>query len=613
MAKGLVEIFYKLVGVDKAIKQNEDLADSTKKVDKEVKNLNKNSSLIGRGFKSIGKLGKSAFTGIGTAIKATGIGALVAIVAKLIENFTKTDTGAKILQGTMAALGVVFERIQTVVDFLFNYLVDAFTNPQQAVEDLRAGVEALQGWFSSLGDYINQNFILALQSMQKLILQTRIRWNEFTGDTEEAEQLRGQIAEIENAMLDTRDAIEQASEEVAAPFIAAAEAAKTLVNEIVEDAGKAITASNKAIDANNKFAKLQNDLAVQNAELNRELETQQKIADDTTRSYDERKEALDRVNAANEQLVDNALKEAQANEEKIRQQLAIVANDEDRRALEAELATATAERIDAEKNAEIVRLESAQLNRELDQEELERKKSITQQLEDLDVENIENEKERELAALDLAKERALEELELLKATDEEKARLAEAFEKKRAEIEKKGNKTSEELAKESAEKRAQIAGAALSILSDLTSVFAKDNEKNAKRNFKINKALGIASATVNTALAISDALAKDATFPGSRFLAAAAAGAAGLAQVVAIKRSEFQAPAQVEEPTEATFSAGAAAAGNFLSVSDQLGQQEADITAIGQGGPAPVRAYVVATEVTDAQEANKNIEDLATL
>ena len=629
------EIFISINGTQTAIKNLDDLTKATEELasgfkdagdaaesaKKDIAATGSGGSKLSKGLKAIGSAGKTAFKGIGTAIKASGIGLLVAVVAKLVEQFTKTDTGAKILQGTMAVLGVVFEKVQLVVEFLIDNLVGVFTNPQQAVEDLRAGVQRLGDWFGSLGDYIKNNFILLLQKMQSRILEARIAWNDFTGDSEEADQLRMQLEEINKEIENTKMVIDEAAQEVAEPFVAAANVIAGVVKDIVKESQAAIKASNASIDAANRFAALQNQLIVQNAELTKELEEQKKISEDTTRSYDERKEALDKVNAANEQLAQNALIEARALENKVKLQLQIASNDEDRRALEAELAAATAERIAREQEAQIVRLESSQLNRELDQEELDRKKFINDTIRGLQIENIENEKEAALAALDLAEQTLLTELDAVGATEDQKQLIRDEFATQRFNLNKTSTEEAIKLAKEEAEKRQEIADTAFSVLSDLATLFSKTDEANAEKNFKVQKAIGISQAAINTGLAVTAALTaggnavKLAT--GAQFVEAGIAAVAGAAQIAAIARTKFQGgggggtTAPPGPPAAPTFDPTAA----IDAQNSQLAGLQDPGAAItpGGGNQAPIRAYVVATEVTSAQEANAQIDNLATL
>ena len=629
-------IYISINGTETAIKDLKDLEKVTQEVakgfdeageaakdaEKEVKKLG-GGSKIGKGFKSIGDLGKKAFKGIGTAIKASGIGLLVTIVAKLIEEFMKTDTAAKLLQGSLAVLGVVFEKIQQAIDFLLEYGVKVFQDPQVAVEDLRAGVEALGNWFGSLGDYIKNNFILLLENLQKKVLEARIAWNNFTGDSEEAQALTAELEELNAQMETTREQISLAAEEVAEPFVAAANVIATVVTEIVQESQQAIAASNAAIDAANAFADLQNRLIVENAELTKQLEEQKKISEDTTLSYEERKAALDQVNAANEQLVANALLEAQANEELIKQQLSIVSNDEDRRALQAELAAATAERIAREQEYSIVQLESGKLSRELDQEELDRKQAINDQLEALRVENITNEQEAALEGLRIAEEAALRELELLNATEAEKQALRDAFAVKRGLLAEDEAKKQKQLDADVQAAKVAVATQGLEALGALAEAFSGDSEKAAERNFKIQKALSLASATISGTEAVINAYKTaqaspiTALFPAYPAIQAGLAGAFAAAQIATIARSKFggATPPSVNGD-------GASADTPQFDPTAALRSQDEQLTGLQDPGQAvtpgtqdrePIKAYVIATDVTSAQQANAQIENLATL
>ena len=617
MAQEEVKISFTIDGIEKQVSSVEELqkevsklGKETKKTKEELEGAGKGGGLMSKGLSKIGSIGKKAFQGIGTAIKASGIGLLVGIVAKLVEQFTKTDMGAKILSGTMAVLGVVFEKIEEAVSWLIDNLVGAFQNPQQAVEDLRAGVQSLQNWFSSLGGYIKQNFILALQSMQAKILEARIAWNNFTGDAEEAEALTAQLDAINQEIDTTRENIDKAATEVAEPFKQAAAFISEVVTEIVEESKAAITASNAAIDAANEFAALQNRLIVQNAELTKQLEEQKKISEDTTRSYEERKAALDLVNEANEKLAQNALIEAQALEDKIRLQLQIASNDEDRRALEAELAAATAERIAREQEAQIVRLESAQLNRELDQEELDRKQSIRDMLKEMELEDIENEFDRAQVELEAEQAAALAELDRLNATEEEKARAEEFYSNKKKDLKKAEADYEEALQKQVSEANLQVASQALGALSKLVG-----------ENTAAGKAAAIAATTIDTYLAAQKAytsqlLPGDPTSPVRAAIAAGVAVAGGLANVAAIVKTKAPGVSGGTEGATTPSTPNIPAFDPTAGLAEATeGQDLGNVVGPGgqQNGGGVIKAYVVAEEMTSTQEANKKISDLARL
>ena len=151
----------------------------------------------------------------------------------------------------------------------------------------------------------------------------------------------------------------------------------------------------------------------------------------------------------------------------------------------------------------------------------------------------------------------------------------------------------------------EFASMTLDIMSSLNTLFTKDEEKRAKRSFEIGKKLAIVSTIMNTAEAVGSALAKDGTFPGSRFIAAAAAGLAGAAQVATIKRQEFNAGGAPPPPPTAPNLTGGTAPGQ----SPQL-----DLGFLGAGaGQAGFRSYVIASEVSNSQQANQRINDQASL
>ena len=152
----------------------------------------------------------------------------------------------------------------------------------------------------------------------------------------------------------------------------------------------------------------------------------------------------------------------------------------------------------------------------------------------------------------------------------------------------------------------EFAAMTLDIMGSLNTLFTKDEEKRAKRSFEIGKKLAIVSTIMNTAEAVGSALAKDGTFPGSRFIAAAAAGLAGAAQVATIKRQEFNAGGGAPPPPPA---------GPNLTGGPAAGQTpQLDLGFLGAGaGQAGFRSYVIASEVSNSQQANQRINDQASL
>ena len=154
----------------------------------------------------------------------------------------------------------------------------------------------------------------------------------------------------------------------------------------------------------------------------------------------------------------------------------------------------------------------------------------------------------------------------------------------------------------------------LGAINGLVSAFAKGDEKRAKAAFKIQKAVSIAQATVDTykgANAIfASAAANPATvlFPAQPFIAAGVAIAAGLANVATIAQQQFQGGtspgANNETPPNLPGDTGGGsqpAQFNPLAASF-LQQRQEQITP---------RAYVLAGDVASAAEVRENVADLA--
>ena len=157
-----------------------------------------------------------------------------------------------------------------------------------------------------------------------------------------------------------------------------------------------------------------------NAFLNQEIEKQQKVIDDTTKSYDERKTALNRQNKATLDLAENTRLQAALELETLENSEKLLIGDAEKKQMTQEIAQAKADLIDAETRLAVIQLDNEQKSREIDLEEAERKKSIYATVTGLRLEGIENEGERIEAEFEMRKKQLEDELTLLRASDEEK-------------------------------------------------------------------------------------------------------------------------------------------------------------------------------------------------
>lgn len=200
-------------------------------------------------------------------------------------------------------------------------------------------------------------------------------------------------------------------------------------------------------------------------------------------------------------------------------------------------------------------------------------------------------------------------------------------EQKQKEIQAIQDKYREEERKKDAalqQAKVKLATDSLSVLNSLAQAALEGNDKRARTAFRIGKALSLSQAVINTAQAVSAALAQttDATPTQSlRFANAALAGAQGLAQVLAISKQQFNpssgavggaGAASVPRPSAfrptLRFDTQGLNSGIGLNESPNLGNQIAESLS-----GSPIKAYVVSQEVQTQAKMNRKIRETATI
>ena len=155
---------------------------------------------------------------------------------------------------------------------------------------------------------------------------------------------------------------------------------------------------------------------------------------------------------------------------------------------------------------------------------------------------------------------------------------------------------------------------ALIAINDLTQAFAKEDEASQKKAFKINKAISIANATINTAVGVSKALSSSA--PPMNFINAGIVLGSGVAAVKNIEKTTFDSSSFDTDPPSTSGGAGGGTGGgtspsqapNF----NVVGQSGFNQVASALGTQQPVQAFVVAGNVTTAQQLANNTIQTAT-
>jgi hypothetical protein len=179
-------------------------------------------------------------------------------------------------------------------------------------------------------------------------------------------------------------------------------------------------------------------------------------------------------------------------------------------------------------------------------------------------------------------------------------------------------RNSKELDREVASARFQMAKDGLSAISQLSAAFAGEDEASKKKQFEFQKKLSLASAVVSGIEAVQNAY-KTAqaspytiAFPAYPFVQAGLAAAFSGAQIAAIARSQFESP----ETGSTDYGGGSSAAPSAPSAPQFNVVGRSGINQLAESVNAvnnrPVRAYVVAGEVTSQQNLNRRRARTAT-
>ena len=162
------------------------------------------------------------------------------------------------------------------------------------------------------------------------------------------------------------------------------------------------------------------------------------------------------------------------------------------------------------------------------------------------------------------------------------------------------------------QKTLELAGSAFSALSELAGSFNTKNEKDARKQFQVQKAFNLAAAITNTGMAVTGALTaggnpiKLAT--GMQFVEAGIAATVGAANIIKIANSRFGGGAGGGGNTDVP---NPAAGGGMTAQFNTIGTSGINQLATLQ--QQPVQAYVVSGEVTSAQSLDRNRVQNATL
>ena len=481
---------------------------------------------------------------MGTAIAATGIGALIGLIAGLTAKMAENKKIAEAFEVVVSAVGAAFNILVQKIEPLAGVIIDAFSNPVESIKAIGKAIkDNLQTRLEGLLE-----FIPAVGKAIKLVFQ---------GEWAEAGKVAADAAG--KVVLGVEDITDKVSE--------AAEAVTEFASEYVDEVTKATKAATGLTQEQQKLRDQQRELNVEYAEARAEIEQLKQQRDDERLSIEERIAAGERAAELDQQFAKERMDIANAEVALIQREIAVQGDSIERQDRLAEARIAAAEAAESSAavqtelmtsiyglNQEAIAIEEEKITKE--QEAAEERKRLL-------------EEEQKLKEDNLAKEIA-------------------------------GNKAAFEA-------RIDFATRALGALSALNDAFTGDSEKEQKKAFQRNKAIGISTAIINTAGAIVGAinpavggLGIPAGLPG-----AAIAAATGVAQIATIAKSRFNSSGG--DTPDAPSGGGA-----LTAPTPQTPQL--DLGFLGAGaGQTGFRSYVIASEVSNSQQANQRINDQASL
>ncbi|MDG3582048.1 hypothetical protein [Galbibacter pacificus] len=634
------------VNTKNAQKNVDDLGNSIDKTSKKAKGSldgvtnaadNFTGGLITKGKNLIGTLGGVAkgFKGIGVAIAASGIGLLVTVIASVVAAFKSSEEGQNKFAKLMGVIGSVVGNLMDVLSDFGEVVIDSIENPQKAWEDfktaLETGYEFIKG---QVIDRFKANWTILTKGVEAGILSMRIKWNEFTGDAEEAEQLKTELKEVQTEIEKSVDVINKRNQEIVNGFNAAIDKVKEFAAEVEADAKRAAEIANIRAAAD----KQERDLLVARARASRDVaDLRAKAVEKEKYDVGERIKFLEQAATIEENITNREIALAQARyNAKVAENSLSKSTKEDLKEeaqLKAEVIQLETKRLNLQRslNSQISAFQKeAEAQREAEkkakeeqlkkeqEDELKRLESI-QAIRDEFKQKIEDaEAESEIEKLELEEERKIAELEALEASEQQKAEVVAYYQKMRTEAEKEEAKKREEIALQEKEYKNDVLNAEADLLGQFSNILKQLGEKNktlAIAGIIAEQVASVAKIISNTGVANAKAAAALPLTGGMPFVAinSIAAGLGIANSVLSAKKaiSQLGGGASPDSSGEisANNSSSAPNAPSFNIVGDTGINQIAQ--SLNNQNNNPVKAYVVGKDVSTQQELDRNIQATA--
>jgi len=596
----------------------EDVAKSADKASDATADLAKQAKVSGEALEVSADAGVTGFQAVGAALAATGLfGLLTKVLEPILSAFLENKKVAGALQAVMAGLGAVINSVVKVGEKLVTVLVDAFNNPQEALASITEKVTELKDRFvdafSSPGDMLDSlkekvvGFADTIKSyvtdkvtalIEGFGLLGKAIGAVFSGDFEEAASL---AADGLTKIYIEANPVVDATKAVGSAMLNTAKA----VGEFAKEAFSGVSGAVELDLALQDLADRERELAVVTAQSRAEVEELKRQRDDERLSIEERIKFAEMAAEIDQRIADENVAIQEEKARLLRQEI--------------ELQGETEERLQAVADAEIAVADARGASSAVQTELMTNIFGLNQQLIEQAREQLELLKETRDALnegrVDVEEVAQQEDVltKTLMVSQQAQTAMVETESQKRRRIRQDEFELLKEFVLKDAEFMLGASKGTLDTLSQLNKAFAGDTLKQQKKSFDRSKKLQKAQALISTYESAIQAYNSLAGIPVvGPILGGFAAGAAvalGLSNVKKIDQQKFSSPS-VSSGSGAT---GSTPISSATAPTTQAPQLDLSFLGEGAGQEEPIQAYVVAQDVSNAQQANQQIQDQATL
>ena len=406
-----------------AITSMKELEEETKAAGKAAEDGKKGFTLLGTGVKAVG-----------TAMKAMGLGLIIAAFAALKEAVERNQKAMDMINAVV-----------TTVSTTFNQVVSVLMDTYEWVTKSSERFDGLGKVLSGIVTLVLTPFKLAFYGIKLGVEQAMLAWEKSflgDGDPKRIKELTASIKETETSIKEVANEAVQAGSDVINNFGDAIGEISAIASHAVDGLSEISVSANYAmaqsmVEAGNNAKLAAAEIQGLIEQYDREAELQRQIRDDVSLSMEERIAANEELGRILDEQAEAMLRqqdiviaaaqaELDANQDNIDMQVALTEAINERAAIEAQITGFRSEQLT---NTNALLLEQQAIEQELFDKKVEEEEFLM----NLQTENM-------LEAITNVEERARKELEIMRARDIEEVQGYENKEKIIAEINKKYDK-----------------------------------------------------------------------------------------------------------------------------------------------------------------------------